>query len=633
MKLLIMLAALAAPINPDLPARDPVAPRPPSAVTPAPAGAATRPQRPPAPGSDQAAPRTGASPLGVIGGKHDLSTSGPGPFKSDVESNACAFCHVPHGGARADGRPAESAPITPYSSSTSKARTASRPTGSSRICLSCHDGTIALGQTRTRVIKLRDNAPGGKLPAGHRANLGTDLRGTHPISFTPPPSKVAHAPPPGDAVHLDGRGELQCTACHDPHRETLTATGEGNFLVKSMQRASLCLTCHDAARLEAPDGSHVVSTSAITDPATGKSATLAELRCAACHVPHDGDKRGRLVRPSVLGDDAMCLTCHDGVVTRLDVAGQVRRPFAHAASTTGPSGHDLAEGPDGAKRLPETSPSAARHVTCVDCHEPHQATGARAAVAPAIQGAMAGTWGIDRTGTRVDPARYEYEVCFKCHSDSSNQPQARAAVGASAPRRATIEVNLRRVFEPSGASAHPVIGPGRNPVVPSLIAPLTASSVIYCSDCHASNDTRASGGTGPRGPHGSIYRNLLERNYLTQDGTPESVDSYALCYKCHKREVVLSTQSSFPLHPGHVSPGAAATLASAIPTPCSACHNAHGISSLVGAPAYNAHLIDFDLNVVKALPGQAAPRYTASGGRGGSCALVCHGKTHASLSY
>ncbi len=634
MKLLILLTALAAPINPDLPSRDASAPRSPGAASPQPAAPQRRPERPPAPADQPAsARRTGASPLGVVGSKHDLSTSGPGPFKSDVESNACAFCHVPHGVDRTSGRPDGSTSITPYSSSTSKARSASRPTGSSRFCLSCHDGTIAMGQTRSRLIKMRDNAPGGKLPAGHRANLGTDLRGTHPVSFTPPPSPTAHPPPPDDAVRLDRRGELQCMACHDPHRETLPVTGEGKFLVKSMQRAGLCLTCHDAARLEAPDGAHVVSTTTITDPASGKATTLAELRCAACHVPHNGDKRGRLVRPSDQGDDAMCLACHNGVVTKLDVASAVKRPFAHAASTTGPSGHDLAEGPDRAVRLPETNPSAPRHVTCVDCHNPHQATGPKATVAPGIQGAMAGAWGIDRTGARIDPAKYEYEVCFKCHADSANQPQARASIGTGAPRRAAIEVNLRRVFEPSGASAHPVIGPGRNASVPSLMAPFTASSVIYCGDCHASNDTRASGGTGPRGPHGSIYRNLLERNYVTQDGTPESPNAYALCYKCHKRETVLSTLSSFPLHANHVSPGPAAKLATAIPTPCSACHNAHGVSSLVGNQVNNAHLIDFDLNIVKPLPGQAAPRYTASAGRGGSCALVCHGQTHNPLSY
>jgi hypothetical protein len=329
----------------------------------------------------------------------------------------------------------------------------------------------------------------------------------------------------------------------------------------------------------------------------------------------------------------MCLTCHQGQVSTFDVASAVKRPFAHAATSSGPSGHDLAEGPDAIPRLPETTPSAPRHVTCVDCHEPHQATAPKATVAPGIQGALAGAWGIDRLGGRVQPARFEYEVCFKCHADSANQPQARASIGASAPRRAAIEVNLRRVFDPSGPTSHPVMGPGRNPVVPSLIAPLNASSIIYCSDCHASNDTRASGGTGARGPHGSIYRPLLERNYLTQDGTPESADAYALCYKCHKRETVLSTLSTFPLHASHVSPGPSARLATAIPTPCSACHNAHGVSGLVGTTSSNGHLVDFDLNIVRPLPGQAAPRYTATGGRGGSCALVCHGQTHNSTSY
>src|SRR3972149_5929644 len=28
--------------------------------------------------------------------KHDLSTTGPGPFKSDVETRICVFCHAPH---------------------------------------------------------------------------------------------------------------------------------------------------------------------------------------------------------------------------------------------------------------------------------------------------------------------------------------------------------------------------------------------------------------------------------------------------------------------------------------------------------------------------------------------------------
>src|SRR5512137_2038027 len=101
MKLLILLAALSAPVNPDSPVRSPAAPAPTAPST------RTGTQRPAPPKDNEVVrPRgTRASPLGVIGGKHDLSTSGPGPFKSDLESNACAFCHVPHGGDRTNARP------------------------------------------------------------------------------------------------------------------------------------------------------------------------------------------------------------------------------------------------------------------------------------------------------------------------------------------------------------------------------------------------------------------------------------------------------------------------------------------------------------------------------------------------
>ena len=44
---------------------------------------------------------------------------------------------------------------------------------------------------------------------------------------------------------------------------------------------------------------------------------------------------------------------------------------------------------------------------------------------------------------------------------------------------------------------------------------------IFCTDCHASDDNREFGGTGPNGPHGSIYPHILERNYqFSQAATP-----------------------------------------------------------------------------------------------------------------
>ena len=64
-----------------------------------------------------------------------------------------------------------------YASSTMKA-TAVAPSPVSKQCLSCHDGTIALGQTIANGLITTT----GSLSAAK--NLGTDLRGDHPISFS-----------------------------------------------------------------------------------------------------------------------------------------------------------------------------------------------------------------------------------------------------------------------------------------------------------------------------------------------------------------------------------------------------------------------------------------------------------------
>src|SRR5574341_107052 len=177
----------------------------------------------------------------VAGSKHDLSSTGPGALRATGESNPCQFCHVSHrAGPGLDNRPEPNASHRPYESSTMAVRPGA-PSGASRICLSCHDGTIAVGTTRTGTIELQ----GGNRPidAGRKANLGTDLRGTHPISFLPGPSGRSHPPARGDAVRRAPSGQLQCTSCHDPHVEE-AAPGTAQFLRKSSEGSVLCATCH-----------------------------------------------------------------------------------------------------------------------------------------------------------------------------------------------------------------------------------------------------------------------------------------------------------------------------------------------------------------------------------------------------
>ncbi|NMF88439.1 cytochrome c3 family protein [Aromatoleum petrolei] len=242
--------------------------------------------------------------------KHNLSANGPGTVKSAATSSGgtdqiCVFCHTPHAAnATAPGplwnRTLSTATYTPYTSNSLDAEdilngTIGQPGGASKLCLSCHDGTLALGAvanspgsgTGTGKSISMVGTPDGKMPTtdnttGYTRNLGVDLRNDHPISFTfqsaPPESDTLsrrdgefRSPPYSVQVAgetktvvgirsrgtkpmlpLDHEGKVQCTSCHDPHLDASkflrlnrfqTGGSPGtNFNPSSDQ---ICLGCHD----------------------------------------------------------------------------------------------------------------------------------------------------------------------------------------------------------------------------------------------------------------------------------------------------------------------------------------------------------------------------------------------------
>ena len=542
----------------------------------------------------------------VVGSRHDFGPTGGGRFKGTGGGSTCAYCHASHGAGEAlSSRPDAAASLRLAPSDRA-------PGEGSRACLSCHDGTVAIGERRGgRALVL--GGAGGRLEPGSAANLGTDLRTSHPLSVRPDGPRHRR-PARGEPVKLAAGDTVQCSSCHDPHRDST----DGKFMVEENRRSELCLRCH---RPEAGDATHLVS----PRPASADATLLgpAETGCSVCHPSH-GAALGTplLKRRAGDGDDATCLACHGPGTGRADVASDRAKPSAHASALAGV--HAADEGPDNARRrLPESSPGAPRHVACVDCHDPH-ASSARAAVGPFAGGALAGVWGIGLDGQQVAPARFEYEVCLKCHGDSANLPGERTGALTGAVRRAAADANLRRVFSPSSPSFHPVAAPGRNADVPSLKPPLSTGSLVRCSDCHASDSGAGAGGAGPRGPHGSAIPHLLERAYATRDLTVESAAAYALCYKCHDRDRLLGPASPFrtaagvSLHQLHVVKSSA---------PCSACHAVHGVSAVAGRPEENAHLVDFDLAIVSPTA-RGERRYLSRGPGTGSCALTCHGQEH-----
>ncbi|HET9554519.1 MAG TPA: cytochrome c3 family protein [Anaeromyxobacteraceae bacterium] len=583
-----------------------------------------------------AATSASAAPSGstVSQGKHNLSVSGKGPLRAQDERRACIFCHAAHSGKPGGkNRPDSAAQYQTYRSSTMVARPSAGPTGATRTCLSCHDGTIAVGDTATKRIPMAAGSS-GKLTSA-QGSFGFDLTSTHPVSIAATPTAATRRPLADEAAQLDKSGQVQCTSCHDPHSED-TDPVEKNFLVGSSRNGALCTTCHTLPGWQANPSAHQASLASTRVPGYASLyPTVGENACASCHVSHGAGAVPLLKVDKGASEDSVCLGCHDGRIARLDVATEVRKPYAHSMAG-GPTGHDPGEGPTSATaRLPENLLSQRRHVACVDCHDPHSAL-ARPALAPRATGPLAGAWGIDRNGLRVQPVNYEYEVCFKCHADSANQPQARGPTGIETVRRAVTDVNLRRVFGADAASSHPVLGPGRGGSIPGLLPPYSTSSIIYCGDCHAS-DAQALGAGAPRGPHGSTYPHLLERSYSTIDRIGESAATYALCYKCHDRATLLSGGSNFSRT--SPTPGAPRQglhqlhLTTALgPASCAACHSAHGVSAQAGNPVNNAHLIDFDVSIVSP-NARGFRQYTTSGARSGSCALSCHGKNHDNLGY
>src|SRR5829696_8305601 len=83
----------------------------------------------------------------VVNSAHNLSATGPGTIRATNEQQVCIFCHTPHNASPIQPLWNRNVPVAayiPYASSSLQAQPG-QPTGTSKLCLSCHDGTIALG--------------------------------------------------------------------------------------------------------------------------------------------------------------------------------------------------------------------------------------------------------------------------------------------------------------------------------------------------------------------------------------------------------------------------------------------------------------------------------------------------------
>lgn len=315
--------------------------------------------------------------------------------------------------------------------------------------------------------------------------------------------------------------------------------------------------------------------------------------CGSCHVGHGMSKQPML---SAAEEDA-CYQCHGSTEERAkmqsggrlsanaplkDMEQVFRKMFRHPVEEMGE--HVPGE------QLPRQSGAQVNHAECVDCHNPHSRSLDKSV-------ANAGVSGFSLSGEYVDDARYEYEVCFKCHSQ---------IVG-----RITNRKDMRASFAANVRSQHPVTY-ATNLGKSVSLKPLSATiGMMDCSDCHSSDDE-----DDPKGPHGSRYEFILKDNYDRSTRLTEDLNSFALCYGCHDRSSILANES-FSLHREHITGNPLNNVAG---TSCFTCHASH-------SSADNLHLIEFNPEAVSR-NSSGRLSYISTGQTSGECYLSCHGHDH-----
>lgn len=596
-----------------------------------------------------------AAGRGVNASPHNLSVSGPNPSFAYNEIRVCVFCHTPHNASKTwlaplwnRALPAENQ-YQMYQSPNFNAKVSlaiSTPTGASRICLSCHDGTLALNRYGGKVL----GSSGAPQYLWGKSNLGTNLTDDHPISFLYDEALAlsARLVPPAQLtgpVKLDNDGFVQCTSCHNAHDNEF-----GNFLVMNNGDATkpgynaavpspLCVTCH------APPG---WSTSVHN---TGNG-------CMNCHTSHTAPIAQYLLKTPV---DQACFAsgCHSSGSTpghaELDTvqvaAGPVqfllmsiRNTLFLADKPERPPRSERERGTDmkslfdkkiyrhpigqnqGAHDRKERLPMNKRHVECVDCHNAHLAGGKD--VPGGVKRSLKGVTGVSAESATSSIATSEYEICFKCHSSGT----AGNFVALRKANRMIQDPDQMNRFRASNPSLHPVTIDRRGNGS-SLLEEFRSNMIrIDCSDCHNSDDSKKAGRSGPNGPHASRFEHILMARYempatgsKSQSGCNDYRARYDLCFRCHADTYVMISGTAFANtgvneHSRHVVDRC---------IPCSACHDPHGVPLQMGATIINnAHLINFDRDYAasRAIP---QPRYQSLVSGRGSCTVSCHaGGTH-----
>lgn len=191
----------------------------------------------------------------ITGSVHDFSK------RVFAEGEICVVCHTPHstkgstsGGPMWHHEETRATFTVYYSPSFEGSATVGQPSASSKLCLSCHDGTVAIDSF---------GGVSGNWFVDDNKLIGTDLRDDHPISFRydnalasidrglfDPHTKVVTAGSGSfsktgtiDELLLFG-GRLECGSCHDVHNDVVENPNDPLLRI-TIAGSKLCLSCHN----------------------------------------------------------------------------------------------------------------------------------------------------------------------------------------------------------------------------------------------------------------------------------------------------------------------------------------------------------------------------------------------------
>ena len=485
---------------------------------------------------------------GIANTVHNLSTAGPGTIKAKATGQPpevgtaaqeiCIFCHTPHNAKPQTplwNREASGASYTLYTSeylyrmgyspgaydpNAALGTTPGTPGFISRFCLSCHDGTIALGDvyavggtvlgSGVIIAMTQGGADITTMPSG-AANFGTNLTTHHPVGIKYDPnisisfgsgsrSMELVSSPNSDrkqalpiVYNISGSQYVECTSCHDPHVENdkfLRVTSGANLADKI---GTTCTSCHN--KTDWTGSVHQGSAATYSDPNVSSAfgtSIVSSLVCINCHVPHKGLGSPYLLRQI---EETTCFqgasglatetACHGSSSTGKNIQSVLTRTYSHPTTTISGIHTDLdvlypAGGtPAGSNGLQWPT---YKHAECVDCHNPHRAQSGTHNV-PAdgsgwypqsptnnVSNALKGVTGVEPSWpamwsqptsfTTYESAQKEYQICFKCHSYYALGISSDGRTGYTLSADPTTMVTDQAFeFNPNNRSAHPVIVP------------------------------------------------------------------------------------------------------------------------------------------------------------------------------